>query len=88
MNVIRLEIYNLSFGKFPEIIPEDEENLFTDPYGGIWMKLTSLVSYILGLFGSLILFGFVAAEWQDLLGPYRTMINQLVSWNYFIVSYS
>ena len=61
---------------------------FSDPYQSIWVKISAILTYLITILCSLVLFNFVQFEWKGLAGPYRTVINQLLSWAYLLVSFS
>ena len=64
----------------------DEPNLFVEPYDTIWIKLVATVIYLIGLGGCCIQYTFVVYEVNGYAASYRTVINQLVSCCYFLVS--
>ena len=57
---------------------------FVDLYDSIWLRLITIVVYIIELLASAICVAFVVYE-QD-YGHYRTFINQLLSYLYAVVS--
>ena len=57
---------------------------FIDPYNSIWLKLITVLVYIVELLSSAICYAFVIYE-QD-YGHYRTLINQLIGYLYKVVS--
>ena len=59
-----------------------ETDYFTEP----WIKVFSTMAYLIGIPCSITGFVFVWYEISGLSGPYRTIINQLVSWVYLVVS--
>ena len=66
---------------------KDQENdkiEFIDPYNSIWLKLITVLVYIVELLSSAICYAFVIYE-QD-YGHYRTLINQLIGYLYKVVS--
>ena len=63
----------------------DEPNLFVEPYDNLWIKLAATVVYLIGLGGSCIQYTFVVYEVKGYAASYRTVINQLVSFSYFLV---
>lgn len=76
--------------KEPEIDQQEEQetNLFIDPYEGFYtVKILSLAAYIFILAGCLIIIAFVYYETNGLAGPSRTIFNQMVSWEYRLVSF-
>ena len=67
------------------LISVDFEKIeFVDPYSGIWLRLITIVVYIIELLASAICLAFVIYE-QD-YGHFRTLINQLLSHLYAVVS--
>ena len=68
------------------IVTENEPNLFADPYNSVWTKIFGTLFYIFQVSLSFILMTFVVYETQGLAGHYRTLINQLLSWFYLLVS--
>ena len=48
--------------------------------------LLGTLSYLIQISQSFVLMAFVAYETQGLAGHFRTLINQLLSWFYFLVS--
>ena len=65
---------------------EVEQNILQDPYSSIWIKVGVSASYLIQGIESVILISFVLYETQGLAGPYRTVVNQLLSGLYAIVS--
>ena len=56
-----------------------------EPYESIWIRLGGTLSYVFQLGFSLVLFCFINYERKGLAGPYRTVINQLISYLYMNV---
>ena len=65
---------------------QEERKFFADPYNSMWMKIGMTTSCLIQLFESAILVSFVFYETQGLAGAYRTVINQLLSGFYTLVS--
>ena len=63
---------------------EKDKIEFIDPYNSIWLKLITVLVYIVELLSSAICYAFVIYE-QD-YGHYRTLINQLIGYLYKVVS--
>ena len=63
---------------------EKEKIEFIDPYNSIWLKLITVLVYIVELLSSGVCYAFVIYE-QD-YGHYRTLINQLIGYLYKVVS--
>ena len=57
-----------------------------DPYDSIWLKLFTILVYIIEILASVVMFAFVKYETSGLAGHYRTLINQLLSYLYGVVS--
>ena len=69
-----------------EWILHEEQKNFADPYNSMWMKIGMTASCFIQLFESAIVMSFVYYETQGFAGPYRTVINQLLSKFYTLVS--
>ena len=63
-----------------------EVNEWIDPYDSIWLKLFTILVYIIEILASVVMFAFVQYETSGLAGHYRTLINQLLSYLYGMVS--
>ena len=63
---------------------EKDKTEFIDPYNSIWLKLITVLIYIVEVLSSAICYAFVIYE-QD-YGHYRTLINQLIGYLYKVVS--
>ena len=63
---------------------EKEKIDFIDPYNSVWLKLITVLVYIVELLSSGVCYAFVIYE-QD-YGHYRTLINQLIGYLYKVVS--
>ena len=57
-----------------------------DPYDSILLKLLTILVYIIEILASVVMFAFVKYETSGLAGHYRTLINQLLSYLYGVVS--
>ena len=57
-----------------------------DPYDSTWLKLITILVYVVEVIASMVMVAFVAFETQGLAGHYRTLINQLLSYLYGGVS--
>ena len=63
-----------------------EQNLLLqDPYDSIWLKIIAILSYLIGLVTSVVMNAFVNYE-NGHHGNFRTVINQLLSTLYDVVS--
>ena len=65
---------------------EVEVSDWIDPYDSIWLKLFTILVYIIEILASVVMFAFVKYETSGLAGHYRTLINQLLSYLYGVVS--
>jgi hypothetical protein len=59
--------------------------LLQDPFESVWMRLIALLSYFIGLVNSAIMLAFINYE-KGHHGNFRTVINQLLSNMYAMVS--
>ena len=59
--------------------------LLQDPYDSIWLKIISVLSYFIGLITSAVMLAFIRYE-NGHHGNFRTVINQLLSNMYAVVS--
>ena len=73
-------------GLFEENPLRIEIDISLDPYGSIWLKLITILVYVVEVIASMVMVAFVAFETQGLAGHYRTLINQLLSYLYGGVS--
>ena len=65
-----------------------EQDLFLqDPFDSIWLKVIAILSYFICLLASAIMLAFIRYE-NDHHGNFRTVINQLLSNLYAMVSYA
>ena len=60
--------------------------LLQDPYDSVWLKVIGVLSYLIDLFTSAIMLKFINYEIEQ-HGNFRTVINQLLSNLYAMVSY-
>ena len=63
---------------------ENEEVGFVDPYNSVWLKIATVIVYTIEILSSLVIFAFI--EYEKHYGHYRTLINQLLSILYGVVS--
>ena len=63
-----------------------EQILLQDPYDSIWLKIVAILSYFIGLTNSKIMLAFINYE-NGHHGNFRTVINQLLSNLYAMVSF-
>ena len=59
---------------------------WVDPFDSIFLKLLTGIIYIIEFFSSTILLAFVVYETKGYAGHYRTVMNQLLSCGYGVVS--
>ena len=59
--------------------------LFQDPFDSVWLKVIAILSYFIGLVNSRIMLVFINYE-KGHRGNFRTVINQLLSNLYVVVS--
>ena len=64
---------------------QPQQLLLPDPYDSVWLKIIAILSYFIGLVSSVIMLAFVNYETGH-HGNFRTVINQLVSNMYAMVS--
>ena len=65
-----------------------EQDLFLqDPFDSIWLKVIAILSYFICLLASAIMLAFIRYE-NEHHGNFRTVINQLLSNLYAMVSYT
>ena len=63
----------------------EQHLLLQDPYDSIWLKIISVLSYFIGLITSAVMLAFISYE-NGYHGNFRTVINQLLSNLYAMVS--
>ena len=59
--------------------------MLQDPYDSVWLKFIAILLYFIGLFASAIMLAFIKYE-NGHHGNFRTVINQLLSNLYLMVS--
>ena len=59
-----------------------------DPFDSIWLKLLTILVYIVEVIASIVMLAFVAYEAKGLAGHFRTLINHLLSYLYGGVSFA
>ena len=64
----------------------EQHLLLQDPYDSIWLKIIAILSYFIGLITSAIMLAFINYE-NAHHGNFRTVINQLLSNLYAMVSF-
>ena len=63
----------------------EQHLLLQDPYDSVWLKIIAILSYFIGLVSSVIMLAFINYETGH-HGNFRTVINQLLSKMYAMVS--
>ena len=63
---------------------ENEGVGFVDPYDSVWLKIATVIVYTIEILSSLVIFAFI--DYEKHYGHYRTLINQLLSILYGVVS--
>ena len=77
--------HNISMnGKNLEL--QQQQLLLRDPYDSVWLKIIAIFSYYIGLVSSAIMVAFITYE-NGHHGNFRTVINQLLSNLYAMVSF-
>ena len=66
-------------------VDSEQQLLLQDPYDSIWLKIIAILSYFIGLTNSAIMLAFINYE-NGHHGNFRTVINQLLSNLYLMVS--
>ena len=64
----------------------DQNNLFEEPYEELWKKVFGTILYLFSTVMGLIPFSLAKFEREGYGGHFRTVLNQLTSWKYMIVS--
>ena len=64
----------------------EQQLMLQDPYDSVWLKVIGVLSYLIDLFTSAIMLKFIIYEVEQ-HGNFRTVINQLLSNLYAMVSY-
>ena len=80
---IKENVSELISGNFKN---DTEVKDWRDPFDSLWLKLITVVVYILEVMASMVMFTFVRYETQGFAGHYRTIINQFLSYLYGAVS--
>ena len=63
----------------------EQQLLLQDPYDSVWLKIIAILAYFIGLVSSAIMLAFINYETGH-HGNFRTVINQLLSNLYVMVS--
>ena len=72
--------------RFRDFFAFEIDKSLVDPYDSTWLKLITILVYIVEVIASMVMMAFVAFETQGHAGHYRTLINQLLSYLYGGVS--
>ena len=75
-NSVNTSVYSISIDKS------------LDPFDSIWLKLLTILVYIVEVIASIVMLAFVAYEAKGLAGHFRTLINHLLSYLYGGVSFA
>ena len=67
-------------------VDSEQQLLLQDPHDSIWLKIVAILSYFIGLTNSAIMLAFINYE-NEYHGNFRTVINQLISNLYAMVSF-
>ena len=65
----------------------EQQFLLQDPYDSVWLKIMAILFYFIGLFSSATMLAFINYE-SGHHGNFRSVINQLLSNLYAMVSYA
>ena len=73
-------------GRFQNVddFEENERVGFVDPYDSVWLKIATAIVYTIEILSSLVIFAFI--NYEKHYGHFRTLINQLLSILYGVVS--
>ena len=73
-------------GQFQNVgdFEENEGVGFVDPYDSVWLKIATAIVYTIEILSSLVIFAFI--DYEKHYGHFRTLINQLLSILYGVVS--
>ena len=77
---------NWSQNAFMSVVNSEQQSLLQDPYDSIWLKIVAILSYFIGLTNSALMLAFINYENRH-HGNFRTVINQLLSNLYAMVSF-
>ena len=64
----------------------EQEPLLQDPFDSVWLKVTGFFSFLIDFFTSTVMLAFINYE-NEHHGNFRTVINQLLTNLYAVVSY-
>ena len=83
--VCLLENWNQNISMNDKDLELQQQLLLRDPYDSVWLKILAIFSYYIGLVSSTIMVAFITYE-NGHHGNFRTVINQLLSNLYVMVS--
>ena len=83
--VCLLENWNQNISMNDKDLELQQQLLLRDPYDSVWLKILAIFSYYIGLVSSTIMVAFITYE-NGHHGNFRTVINQLLSNLYAMVS--
>ena len=81
--VCRLEKWNYDISM--NLVQIEQQFLLQDPYDSVWLKIIAILFYFIGLLASATMLAFINYE-NGHHGNFRSVINQLLSNLYAIVS--
>ena len=81
-NVNSMNFYNISETSLFISFEPEEIVEWLDPFNSIFLKLLTIIVYIIEILASTILLTFVIYETRGYAGHYRTVINQILSCGY------
>ena len=64
----------------------EEPNIFDNPWTSLWLKMAATITWLIGFCCSSFIYTYVIYEIKGYAASFRTVINQLVTWCYFVVS--
>ena len=81
-NVNSLNFYNIWKNSLFVSFEQEEIVEWLDPFNSFFLKLLTVIVYIIEILASTILLTFVIYETRGYAGHYRTVINQILSCGY------
>ena len=72
--------------RFRDFFAFEIDKPLVDPYDSTWLKLITILVYVVEVIASVVMVAFVAFETGGFAGHFRTLINQLLSYLYGAVS--
>ena len=67
------------------LVTYEEPNLFENPFGSTWIKVSASVAFSIGLITSAVLTLFFCYQAREMPDNQSTIINQLCSWSCIMV---